>query len=141
MKLVIKFLLVLVLLSMVIACSKEEAPQTEQPTVDLSSMSLVDRVIYHIDNAEFDEAFTVIKSADQNDPTVHELLLATHMSYALKLTYASLTDQRTRMPEALRHFRRVLELDPGNEQAKAEIEQIEGIYRSLNREIPQGVAE
>jgi DNA-directed RNA polymerase subunit F len=45
------------------------------------------------------------------------------------------------MPEALRHYRKVVELDPENAQAKAEIEQIEGIYRSLDREIPQGVAE
>lgn len=142
MKLVIKFLLVMVSLSMFIACSTEKVPQVEQPAVvDLTELSFTDRVQYHIENSEFEEAFALVKSADQNDPTVQELLLATHMTYALELTYGSLTDQRTRMPEALRHYRRVLEINPDNAQAKAEIEQIEGIYRSLNREIPQGVAE
>jgi tetratricopeptide (TPR) repeat protein len=141
MKLVIKFLLVLVFMSNFVACNETEVKQAEQPMVDLSAMTFMERVVYHIENNEFDEAFSLLKTADQSDPTVHELLLATHMSYALEMTYGSLTDQRTRMPEALRHYRRVLELDPTNSQAQAEIVQIEGIYRSLNREIPEGVAD
>jgi tetratricopeptide (TPR) repeat protein len=141
MESVIKIILVIVYLGTFVACNETEVRQFEQPVVDLSAMSFVERVQYYIENSDFEEAFALLKAADQSDPTVQELLLATHMTYALELTYGSLTDQRTRMPEALRHYRRVLELNPGNAQAQAEIEQIEGIYRSLNREIPQGVAE
>lgn len=141
MKLVIKIILVIVILSIIVACNDAEVPRTEQQFLDLSSMTLSDRVQYHIEEKEFEEAFTMVKAADQSDPIVKQLLIATHMRYALELTYGSLTDQRTRMPEALRHYRRVLELNPDNIQAQAEIDQIEGIYRSLNREIPEGVAE
>lgn len=142
MKLVLKIIIVFAVLSMFIACNQAEAPQQpETPPVDLSAMTLSGKVEYHIENNQYDEAFALVRAADQANPEVLELLLATHMTYALELTYGSLTDQRTRMPEALRHYRRVLELDPGNQRAVAEIEQIESIYRSLNREIPQGVAE
>jgi hypothetical protein len=119
-------------------CAKTEVAEQ---VVDVDSMSLSEKVEYHIQNDQYDEAFVLVRGADANDPVVADLLLATHMTYALHLTYASLTDMRVRMPEALRHFRRVLELDPGNERARAEIKQIEGIYESLNRDIPEGVAE
>jgi hypothetical protein len=45
------------------------------------------------------------------------------------------------MGGALRHFRKVLQLDPGNSRAQAEIDQIEGIYTQMGRPIPEGVAD
>ena len=50
-------------------------------------------------------------------------------------------DMSNRMSDALRHYRRVLELDEHNRQAQAHIETIEGIYRQMGRDIPQGIAE
>ncbi len=101
----------------------------------------MEKIEFHIENDQYDDALNLLRPLDENDQQIKELLIATHMTYGLNLTYGSLTDQRTRMPEALRQFRRVLELDPSNTSAQAEIDQIEGIYRSMNREIPQGVAE
>ena len=63
------------------------------------------------------------------------------MTFAWEMTHGEIADQRTRMPAALQHLRRALELDPGNAQAMEQIQLIEGIYRSLNRPIPEGVAE
>jgi hypothetical protein len=108
---------------------------------DFDAFSLQQKVEFFIENDLYTDAFDVLRGQDETDQQIRELKIAAHMTYGLYLTYGSLTDMRTRMPEALRHYRKVVELDPENTQAKAEIDQIEGIYRSLNREIPQGVAE
>ncbi|MEX0773384.1 MAG: hypothetical protein WEB89_10695 [Balneolales bacterium] len=89
---------------------------------------------------EFEEALDILADKDQDSDVVQQLLIATHMNYALYLTHESDLGMKERMPSALRHFRRVLELDPGNTRARAESEQIESIYRSLGRDIPEGVA-
>ena len=91
-------------------------------------------------NNEFEEALDILRDSDQDDDTVNQLLMATHMNYALYLTHESDMGMTERMPSALRHFRRVLELDPGNARAQAEADNIESIYRSLGRDIPEGVA-
>lgn len=151
MKLILKILLVVAVVVALTACKSE----TQQPEIsqlqaspapveypaDFDSYSLQQKVEFYIENDLFTEALDALRGQDEADQQIRELKIAAHMTYALKLTYGSLTDMRTRMPEALRHYRKVLELDPENAQAQAEIEQIEGIYRSLNREIPQGVAE
>jgi Flp pilus assembly protein TadD len=135
--------------SVIVGCAGNQNPETEsQAEVAVtevpampSGLTFQEQVEWYIQYDQYEEAFALVRSADQQLAETRELLVATHMTYALHLTYGSLVDMRTRMPEALRHFRRVVELDPASERAKAEIAQIEGIYRSLNREIPQGIAE
>lgn len=116
------------------------SPETA-PAVDLSSLSHQERVEYHIAEMQHEEAFAYIQSNMIPEPLQTELLLATHSTFAWEMTHGEITDQRNRMPAALRHLRRVLELDPGNPQAIEQIALIEGIYRSMGREIPEGVAE
>lgn len=153
MKLILKILLVVAVVVALTACGSETESttqtaqaETNTPVVvelpaDFESYTLQQKIEFHIENDQYTEAFALLRGQDENDAVIRELKIAAHMTYGLYLTYGSLTDMRTRMPEALRHYRKVVELDPENAQAKAEIEQIEGIYRSLNREIPQGVAE
>ena len=149
MKLFSQILLILGALVVFSGCSETQESETssvelkvtvEKPD-NFESLPLVEKIKFHIENDQYDDALNLLRPLDENDQQIKELLIATHMTYGLNLTYGSLTDQRTRMPEALRQFRRVLELDPSNTSAQAEIDQIEGIYRSMNREIPQGVAE
>jgi hypothetical protein len=149
MKLFSQILLILGALVVFSGCSETQESETssvelkvtvEKPD-NFESLPLVEKIEFHIENDQYDDALNLLRPLDENDQQIKELLIATHMTYGLNLTYGSLTDQRTRMPEALRQFRRVLELDPSNTSAQAEIDQIEGIYRSMNREIPQGVAE
>lgn len=153
MKLILKILLVVAVVVALTACGSEtREPEVSQlqavPTpapveypADFDTFSLQQKVEFYIENDLYTEALDALRGQDEADEQIRELKIAAHMTYGLYLTYGSLTDMRTRMPEALRHYRKVVELDPENAQAKAEIEQIEGIYRSLNREIPQGVAE
>lgn len=149
MKLFSQILLILGALVVFSGCSETQESETssvelkvtaEKPD-NFESLPLVEKIEFHIENDQYDDALNLLRPLDENDQQIKELLIATHMTYGLNLTYGSLTDQRTRMPEALRQLRRVLELDPSNTSAQAEIDQIEGIYRSMNREIPQGVAE
>ena len=149
MKLFLKILLIVAVVVALTGCA--EQPESDIPTVEpkvimekpdnFESLSLAEKIEFYIQNDQYPAALNLLRPLDENDQQIKELLIATHMTYGLNLTYGSLTDQRTRMPEALRQFRRVLELDSTNTAAQAEIDQIEGIYRSLNREIPQGVAE
>jgi hypothetical protein len=153
MKSILKIVLVVAVVALTACGSDSNVPYSEpsqtQAAVavpfelpsDFASYSLQQKVEFHIQNDQYTDALDLLKGQDENEVQIRELKIAAHMTYALSLTYGSLTDMRTRMPEALRHYRRVLELDPENAQAKAEIDQIEGIYRSLNREIPEGVAE
>lgn len=149
MKLFSQILLILGALVVFSDCSETQESETssvelkvtaEKPD-NFESLPLVEKIEFHIENDQYDDALNLLRPLDENDQQIKELLIATHMTYGLNLTYGSLTDQRTRMPEALRQLRRVLELDPSNTSAQAEIDQIESIYRSMNREIPQGVAE
>lgn len=149
MKLFSQILLIVGALVVFSGCSETQESETssvelkvtaEKPD-NFESLPLVEKIEFHIENDQYDDALNLLRPLDENDQQIKELLIATHMTYGLNLTYGSLTDQRTRMPEALRQLRRVLELDPSNTSAQAEIDQIESIYRSMNREIPQGVAE
>lgn len=133
-----KQLLIFGIMLTVIACGNS-AP--EETSADLEVMTPQERVEHHLQQKDYAAAFDYIDATEIEEPLRTELLLATHMTHAWELTHGEVSDQRTRMPAALRHLRRALELDPGNASAVEQIELIEGIYRSLNRDIPDGVAE
>jgi tetratricopeptide (TPR) repeat protein len=134
---------VLSLIFIIAACSKQDAangPDTAAP--DLSGMPLTQQVVYLVELDEYEQALDLLGNADQNDPQVMQLKRDTHLLYGLWLTYSADSVQMSeRMGGALRHFRRVMQLDPENSRAQAEIEQIEGIYTQMGRPIPEGVAD
>lgn len=75
------------------------------------------------------------------EATVYALLVNTHLAYASYLTHeADHLAMGQRMGDALRHFRRVVELDPENSIALTHVELIEGIYAQMGRDVPEGVA-
>ncbi|NCP84676.1 MAG: hypothetical protein GW823_07230 [Bacteroidetes bacterium] len=55
--------------------------------------------------------------------------------------YGDHLGMKERMTGSLAHFRKALQLEPGNSKAMAEIEQIEGIYKQMGREVPQDIAD
>ncbi|MEX0686375.1 MAG: hypothetical protein WD267_00640 [Balneolales bacterium] len=124
------FLPIILTLLVFIGCTK----QNQEPA------TLTDKVQQLNMDDQYEQALEILHEEDQDENTVHQLLIATHLNYALYLTHESDMAMTERMPSALRHFRRVLELDPNNARARAEAAQIESIYRSLGRDIPEGVA-
>jgi hypothetical protein len=75
--------------------------------------------------------------ANPQDADSRTKLVQATYEFGKKVNYDPELMPRVKYPQALRLFRRVLELDPSHEQAKAEKEQIESIYRSMGRPIPE----
>jgi tetratricopeptide (TPR) repeat protein len=117
-------------------------PEVESAETDISGLPLQQQIQVLIDRDQYEEALEILRNADQENPQVKQLQRDAHLLYGLWLTYSADTVQMSeRMGGALRHYRRVLELDPENTRAKVEIDQIEGIYEQMGRPIPEGVAD
>ncbi|MEX2478454.1 MAG: hypothetical protein WD357_08460 [Gracilimonas sp.] len=81
--------------------------------------------------AEFEQRISSLKSASQTED-VSSQLEQTHLEYGIYLIYnADPTSMRENANNALREFIAVLEINPENEKARAETEQILSIYRTF----------
>ena len=122
------------------ASSAGEAGQTsEQPVPE---GPVLEQVQFLVDNNRFDQALERLKAEDTSEPEIRTALRDTHFLYGEWLMYhADSVAMNVRMPKALRHFRRVVEMEPQNEAAQANIQQIESVYRSMDRPIPEGIAD
>jgi hypothetical protein len=138
------YLLTIILAISAWSCSGQESDTRTEPA------TMEGRVALLLDQNEFEDALELLaeagtqKEVDVTDDEtgLDELRVRVHLAYANYLTHeADHLAMGARMGDALRHFRRVLELDPGNTQAQSHIELIEGIYEQMGRDIPQGVAE
>jgi tetratricopeptide (TPR) repeat protein len=63
-------------------------------------------------------------------------LVEKHMAAGVYLMYQANLNPKKKYGPALKHFKRVLELDPNNQEAIANKMQIEDIYNSMGRPIP-----
>jgi tetratricopeptide (TPR) repeat protein len=131
--------LILILLFVVTACSSEKTSPENAPVPE---GSLSQQIQFLVDNNRFDEALDKLRKEDASETRIIVMIRDTHLLYGNWLMYHAETIHMTeRMPKALRHFRRVLEIDPNNRTARSNIEQIEAIYAQLGRPVPEGVAE
>ena len=95
-------------------------------------------------NADVSDANAADAISDSGADTgnVKQLRIRVHLAYANYLTHeADHLGMAARMSDALKHYRRVVQLDPDNSQALTHIELIEGIYEQMGRDIPEGIAE
>jgi tetratricopeptide (TPR) repeat protein len=72
-----------------------------------------------------------------NDANTKKKLVQATYDLGRKIEYDDALPPFVKYPQALRLFRRTLELDAAHKEALAEKEQIENIYRSMNKPIPQ----
>lgn len=72
-----------------------------------------------------------------NDQETKKKLVQATYDLGRKIEYDDSLPPFVKYPQALKLFRRALELDPAHKEAIAEKEQIETIYRSMNKPIPQ----
>lgn len=124
------------------------SPMLIQACADAGPETLETNVNELIRQNEFEEALELLRNAGDNASNglssvdINELKIYTHLAYANYLTHeADHLGMRNRMSYALRHYRRVLELDEDNREARTHIDLIEGIYQQMGREIPEGVAD
>lgn len=145
------FMMILVAgsLTMLVGCASDESDNTNM-SAQAQEMSqepvpegpVLEQVQFLVDNNRFEEALEKLKAEDTSDTQIRTALRDTHFLYGEWLMYhADSVQMNVRMPTALRHFRRVVQMQPDNEAAQANIQQIESVYRSMDRPIPEGIAD
>lgn len=116
-----KVLLALTVFGLITACSQSE---------EKTAMTLEQQVDQLVTEARFDEAMELLDESSSEEAL--QLREEVHLRHGIYLIYnADPSQMRENANNALREFVAVLELNPDNEKARAEIEQILGIYRSF----------
>lgn len=89
---------------------------------------------------KFDEAIAALETeakAKPKDAEVKTALANAHYVYGESLMNNAQLPPMRKYPGALRQFRQTLAYDANHKQAKENIALIEGIYRSMGREVPK----
>lgn len=88
----------------------------------------------------YSKALTLLNDADPNDTDADlpKLKEKTHLNYGLYLEYRGPEDStmRDRMTSALEQYIAVLNINPDNQKARKEINQIMGIYSTMPEKSP-----
>lgn len=123
-----KYILSLVLLLFIASCG------TKTPE------NLSERVDQLIAEDNYDQALTLINEADpeQTEADLEKLKEKTHLNYGIYLEYRGPegTTMRDRMTTALEQYIAVLKINPDNQKAFSEIEQIMSIYSTMPDKSP-----
>ena len=116
------------------SCSSnsEEQNSTLSSTVDIALQ--IDKLVAE---DKYTEALELLE-AQPDSPEILTLKEMTHLNYGLFLEYrdANVTNMRDKMNNALREYVKVLRINPDNEKALSEIEQILGIYATFGNRAP-----
>lgn len=102
--------------------------------------NLGEKVDQLIAEDNYNEALTLISDADpsQTDADLERLREKTHLNYGIYLEYRGPegTSMRDRMTSALEQYIAVLKINPENQKARSEIEQIMSIYSTMPDKSP-----
>ena len=116
------------------SCSSnsEEQNSTLSSTVDIALQ--IDKLVAE---DKYTEALELLEG-QPDSPEILTLKEMTHLNYGLFLEYrdANVTNMRNKMNNALREYVKVLRINPDNEKALSEIEQILGIYATFGNRAP-----
>ena len=89
---------------------------------------------------KYEDAVMLLDKAHTANPKSAEITKAltdAHLAAVDALMADDALPPMRKYPSALREYRKVLALDKTNAKAKANVDQIEGIYKSMGRPIPQ----
>lgn len=112
--------------------SSKEQNSTLSSTVDIALQ--IDKLVAE---DKYTEALELLEG-QPDSPEILTLKEMTHLNYGLFLEYrdANVTNMRDKMNNALREYVKVLRINPDNEKALSEIEQILGIYATFGNRAP-----
>ena len=112
--------------------SSEEQNSTLSSTVDIALQ--IDKLVAE---DKYTEALELLEG-QPDSPEILTLKEMTHLNYGLFLEYrdANVTNMRDKTNNALREYVKVLRINPDNEKALSEIEQILGIYATFGNRAP-----
>ncbi len=125
-----KKLFILSLLFGFTACSSNQ--NAEQNTTQQGAETLTDQINALIDADQYVEALTLLEDKEDSEEIL-QLREKTYLNYGLFLEYrdSNVTNMRDKMNGALRQYIEVLRINPDNEKAITEVEQILGIYSTF----------
>lgn len=101
---------------------------------DMAPESAKDETAEKLSKEAYD--FEKMYQKDKSE-TNKKQLIEKHLAAGNYLMFKANLHPKKKYAPALKHYRRVLELDPANDEAKTNKEQIEMIYESMGRPIPQ----
>ncbi|MDR8393464.1 hypothetical protein NC796_20075 [Aliifodinibius sp. S!AR15-10] len=118
-----KYLLALFSVLLFVGCSGDQPENLSEAVDQLIAEDNYEQALEYIQNA--DPAST--------DADLEKLKEKTYLNYGLYLEYRGPEDSsmRDRMTSALEQYIEVLKINPNNEKARSEIEQIMGIYSTM----------
>ncbi|MDZ7717464.1 MAG: hypothetical protein U5K72_01435 [Balneolaceae bacterium] len=119
-------------LLLLISCGESE------PDVVDENAPLPEKVDQLIQANEYETALSLLSEENQQDPTIQQLLEKTHLNYGLhSMNTFDQTEMRTRMNRALTQFTEVLRINPENQVARTNINQILSIYKTIPDRNPE----
>lgn len=125
-----KFALLLLTAAFVLTgCSEKKA----DPAQLQHASALVDSGFYQQGLDELD----AVAKASPNDPALKLSLISAHMKYAHFYMFNDTLGPKEKYPNALKHYRAVLKLDPNIQEAKDYAQQIIDIYKMMGRAVPE----
>lgn len=115
-----------------ISCGESE------PDVVDENAPLAEQIDQLIQANEYETALSMLEEEDQDDPTIQQLQEKTHLNYGLNsMNTFDQTEMRTRMNRALSQFTEVLRINPENQIARTNINQILSIYKTIPDRDPE----
>ncbi len=105
--------------------------QMNQGNMDAAPDSAVDPKADELSKGAYD-----FENNYKKDNGVKKELIAKHMAAGNYLMFEANLSPKKKYRPALKHYKRVLELDPENAEAQRNKKQIEEIYESMGRPIP-----
>ena len=102
-----------------------------------SDASVSDHINSLIAADQYTEALALLDTFEESEEVL-QLKEMTHLNFGLFLEYrdSNVTNMRDKMNNALREYVKVLRINPNNEKAITEIEQILGIYATFGNRTP-----
>lgn len=118
-----------------ISCSSSsEGQESDTP----NNIDIATQIGELVAKDKYTEALELLEGIPDS-PEILILKEMTHLNYGLFLEYrdANITNMRDKMNNALREYVKVLRINPDNEKAISEIEQILDIYSTFGNRAPE----
>ncbi|MEX0993916.1 MAG: hypothetical protein WD599_00205 [Balneolaceae bacterium] len=119
----IRLLFILLIFAFTFSCTEQEEARHD---------NAMEQIDYLIEEDRYEEALSIVNGLDPEDPDSQLLREKIHLNYGLyNMNTFDEGEMRTRMNEALRQFAEVLRMNPENEVARTQIEQIMSVYATM----------
>lgn len=120
------------MLFLLISCGEPE------PDVVDENLPLPEKIDRLIQQNEYETALSLLEDENQQEPGIQQLLEKTHLNYGFhSMNTFDQTEMRTRMNRALTQFTEVLRINPENQVARTNINQILSIYQTIPDRDPE----